>query len=305
MENNFYFHKFEAYLLTERRVSINTITAYRRDITQLLSFLKARNDLSLAEVTPEELKLFLVYLHNQQMSARSMARKISAIKTFFSYLSQHYEWKNCAHELRLPKMEKKLPQYLSEADIKAIFKVADCDTSPHGLRNRVMLYLMYASGMRVSELTALKISDVHCDTAMVTVSGKGGKQRIIPLPQKVCHMLQEYINNELGSTQVIGHKNKMGPVYLFPTKYSGKVKPISRQAFWVILNDLWQKTGIEKKISPHQLRHSLATHLLKKGVDLRSLQMILGHENLSTVQVYTHVETSFLRSVYDKKHPRS
>jgi integrase/recombinase XerD len=226
------------------------------------------------------------------------------LKTLFGYLSDQFEWKNVAKELRIPKIDKTLPHYLSEQDIEKLLEFADNDDSTHALRNRVMLYLMYTSGMRVSELIRLKTSDVQFDTGFVIVDGKGGKQRLVPVPRSILSMLQEYIDIKLESQNAKRKARTIIP-YLFSTQYAGAIKPMSRQSFWIILKAMWAKTGSKKNISPHQLRHSLATHMLKKGMDLRSLQMILGHENLSTVQIYTHIETSYLRTIYDKKHPRS
>jgi integrase/recombinase XerD len=166
------------------------------------------------------------------------------------------------------------------------------------------MYLLYVSGMRISELVHMRVSDIQFDTGFLKITGKGEKERLIPVPEAMRQMLREYLET--------AHRDFMtkkgGTVhndYLFPTWYAGTIKPITRQACWMILNSLWLKTGIQKTISPHQLRHSLATHMLKNGVDLRSLQQILGHENIGTVEIYTHVEVSHIREVYDKKHPRS
>lgn len=303
MENELLLHKFEVYLLTEKRVAINTLAAYKRDLNQFILFLNTKK-LTIELVQSADLKKFLAYLHKMKLSARSIARKISALKTFYSYVSQQFEWKNIAQELRIPKMAQTLPHYLSEDEIKELFAAAETDASPYGLRNKVMLYLLYTSGMRISELVKLCISHIHFDTGFISVFGKGGKQRMVPIPKIVLDMLQIYIDTTLATKQ---EKKKIrgGALYIFPTQYAGKIKPMSRQSFWIILNAIWKKTGIEKLISPHQLRHSLATHMLKQGLDLRSLQIVLGHENLTTVQIYTHVETSYLRKIYDTKHPRS
>lgn len=303
MENELLLHKFEVYLLTEKRVSINTLAAYKRDLNQFITFLKTKK-IEIKDVESADLKKFLAYLHKINLNARSVARKISALKTFYAYVNQQFEWKNVAQELRIPKMAQNLPHYLSEDEIKELFAAAEQDTSPYGLRNKVMLYLLYTSGMRISELIKLCISHIHFDTGFISVFGKGGKQRMVPIPQVVLNMLQQYIDTTLATKQ---EKKKMKnvPSYIFPTQYAGKIKPMSRQSFWIILNSIWKKTGIKKLISPHQLRHSLATHMLKQGLDLRSLQIVLGHENLTTVQIYTHVETSYLRKIYDNKHPRS
>jgi len=296
--------KFEAYLLTEKRVSKNTFEAYKRDTHQLVIFLKGEYGIEIKDADRKQLKSFLYHLKKNGHSARTMSRKISAIKVLFGYLSGYLGWQNIADDLTFPKLEKRLPQYLTEGEVEKLFEVADLDESDLGFRNKVMLYLLYVSGMRISEMVNLQVSQIQFDTNFITVSGKGGKGRVIPLPQPMMALLQQYVDTVLAKFVSKGSK-KIKNDYVFPTFYKGKIKPISRQSFWVILKDLWAKTGSTKSISPHQLRHSLATHMLKNGVDLRSLQMLLGHENLSTVQIYTHLEMSYLRDLYDKKHPRA
>lgn len=304
MKNEFIVQKFEAYLLTEQRVALNTLSAYKHDIGQLVAFLKSKNG-SLHQASSADLKKFLAFLHEHKLSARTMARKISSLKTFFKYVHQQFQIPNPTADLRIPKLEKKLPRYLSETDIEKLFLVAQQANSTHILRNMVMLYLLYTSGMRISELIKLRIGDFHFDTGFIAVVGKGGKHRMVPIPQGVMLLVKKYI--DALCPKVVGDKPKnfSAAQYIFAVKYGGKLKPISRQSFWIILQDLWRKTGIKRRISPHQLRHSLATHMLKQGVDLRSLQLILGHENLSTVQIYTHIEKGYVRNVYDDKHLRS
>jgi len=295
--------KFESYLLTQKRVSDNTFSAYRRDIEQFVKYLKGE-DVTLQTLCVADLKSFLSHLKGEKIGPRSLARKVSALKAFFLYLNDRLDIPNLAAELHVPKIEKRLPTYLQENEIQQLFAAASEGTTSQEIRNKVMLYLLYVSGMRVSEMVGLKTSDLHFDTGIVHVQGKGGKQRIIPLPHPIMSMLKEYIT--ITHPELIyqkGVENKTD--YLFPIRYGGILKPISRQAFWVILNDLCTKSGLSQSVSPHKLRHSLATHMLKNGADLRSLQMLLGHENIATVQIYTHLETSHLRSVYDKKHPRS
>ena len=292
--------QFEVYLLTERCLANNTVLAYSRDIRGLLVFLEGIL-VSLEKVTPVELKLFLRYLYDQRLSARTISRKISAVKLFFGYLSERSAgWANIpnpTHELQFPKLEKRLPQYLSEQEIQSVFRLVDKDEGTHALRNRAMFYLLYVTGMRVSELTGLRRQDFQLDQGLVQVLGKGGKQRSIPLVPGVIQLIRDYIDS-------VPHEAR-GEDYLFPVTYAGILRPISRQSLWMIIRDICQRARIKRSVSPHHLRHSLATHMLKNGVNLRSLQLILGHENLSTVQIYTHVETSYLRTVYDKKHPRS
>jgi integrase/recombinase XerD len=292
--------KFEAYLLTERCVSDNTFSSYRRDVNQFVIFLN-NETFDINTITGDELKKFVHYLYGLKLTARTIARKISTLKTLFSYLNMHCSIKNSAKELHFPKIEKKLPTYLSKEEVGSVIEYANQDTSPIGARNSIMLYLLYGSGMRVSELINLRISDFHFDTGVVSVEGKGGRQRMIPLPQSMLALAYTYLETIRNETS---HTPRHS-LYLFSVLYGKKIKPISRQSCWMILKKICFNAGIKRAISPHQLRHSFATHMLEKGADLRSLQVLLGHEDITTVQVYTHVETSQLRKIYDKKHPRS
>lgn len=294
-----YIEQFFTYLLTEKRVSRNTFSAYKTDILQLAHFLENKQ-VSLTDTSLKQLKEFLHALKNENISATSMSRKISSIKQFYSFAEQRWQMQNHGEQLTFPKVEKKLPHYLSEQEIEKLLAASQQDTSPVGVRNKVMLYLLYVTGLRISELTQLITSSILWDSGFLQVEGKGGKQRMVPLPEPMRVLIKEYLEKY---HTTLSHSKKTD--YLFPILYAGTIRPITRQAFWGILKQLCIKAQLPKTISPHQLRHSLATHLLKRGADLRSLQMLLGHENLATVQIYTHVETSHLRKIYDKKHPRS
>jgi len=291
--------KFEAYLLTEQRVATNTFLSYKRDTTQFIAFLE-NNKIDLISSSSDDLKKFVHFLYGLKLSAKSIARKISTIKTFFNYLTDHFGITNHAKELIIPKLEKRLPTYLTQDEVSRLLAYSEKDRSDLGIRNSMMIYLLYSSGMRVSELVNIKISDIHFDTGFISIEGKGGKQRMLPLPQSMMSLLHQYLQ-----THTPSFSNAQKSVYLFPIVYGKKVKPLSRQSCWIILKRMCQQAGIKRAISPHQLRHSFATHMLEKGVDLRSLQVLLGHEEIATVEVYTHVETSALRKIYDKKHPRS
>ena len=293
--------KFHAYLLTEKRVSANTFSAYKRDISQFLDYLST-NNIELDSMGIQEVKNYLGFLKEVlHLTARSSTRKISALKVLFLFLHERFNFVNLAEDLTFPKLEKKLPNYLSEEQVFQLLRATDQDTAEQKERNKVILYLLYVSGMRISELISLKLSQFHFDTGFLEVQGKGGKGRMIPIPQPIMHQVKEYIATV---HQSFTDNGKRFTEYLFPVFYAGKIKHITRQSVWIILKQLCKKAGINT-VHPHQLRHSLATHMLKNGADLRSLQLLLGHENLSTVQVYTHLETSYLRSIYDKKHPRS
>ena len=294
---------FEAYLITQRRVSPNTVSAYRNDLEQFIHFLDGKG-VSLESLKVEDLSAFLAFLKSQQASARTLSRKVSSLKAFFSYAHEHHQIYHYAQTLVFPKLEKKLPNYLLEHEIKELFDRAEEDKTATGIRNKTMLYLLYATGLRITELVTLPISSVDFETGFVTVLGKGGKERMVPVPDSIFWMLSDYLKK---TRKDFMEKNDVlnGNDPLFPVRYGKKIKPLTRQAFWMILKQLAKGTSVEKKISPHQLRHTLATQLLNKGADLRSLQLLLGHENLSTVQIYTHLDIKRLRTVYDKKHPRS
>lgn len=295
--------KFEAYLLTEKRVAKNTFDAYRRDIAQLMKYLNEKEQ-PIEHAGLEDLKQFLHHLYEHKIGPRSLSRKISCIKAFYRYLNEYHNLENHAINLVFPKLEKRLPEYLSEFEVEALLKATNKDTSPVGVRNKAIVYLLYVSGMRISELVTLKKTNVHFDTGFIVVQGKGGKERQIPIPKEVVTLLNEYFQ------AVHPHLTRQGDTTFetdlaFPVLYGRRIKAISRQALWLILKKLARTAGIKELVSPHKLRHSLATHMLKKGADLRSLQLLLGHEHLSTVQVYTHLDTEHLRDIYDKKHPRS
>lgn len=298
--------QFLSYLLAERRVARNTFLAYKKDVEQFDEYL-VNSKVKLHSLTKKNITAFLKVLRDQKISAKSLARKVSSLKHLFNFLSQSYGLPNLAKTIVFPKVEKTLPTYLTEQEIARLLEAANQDTSNKGVRNKVMLYLMYATGMRVSELVSLTIEQLHFDTGFVNVLGKGNKERMIPLPKNLIELLSFYVNHIY--PQLHQQKNSQTHVkkvtYLFAANYNNELKPLSRQSFWIHLKKVLIKAEILKNISPHSLRHSLATHLLQKGADLRSLQMLLGHQNLSTVQVYTHLGNTQLRKTYDKKHPRA
>ena len=294
--------KFNAYLLTEKRVSENTYIAYKQDLSQFERFCtKEKTLLSVEHITHSHLNAFLAYLKKRGLSSRSMARKIAALKGLFAYTASRIGIENCAKDMVTPKIKQSLPSFLSIEEIEKLFVAANDNQSLIGQRNKMMLYLMYVTGMRVTELITLTMSHIHREDSFIAVEGKRGRQRLIPVPDTMMHQLHTYID-QVRPVLLRGYSLSD---YLFPVSYGKKIKTLSRQAFWVIIKQLWKKAGIIKVISPHTLRHSFATHMLNKGANLRSLQLLLGHEQLATVQTYTHVQTDHLRKIYDKKHPRS
>jgi integrase/recombinase XerD len=309
MTNEAYSTRFEAYLLSEQQVAHNTVQAYKRDIKQLAQFLQERS-CTFTQATIADLQNFVALLVEQQLRASTRARKIAAIKALYRYLHAHHGVPNSAVGLLMPKQEELLPHYLSQEEVERLFGTAQKDSSLTGKRNKVIVHLLYGSGIRVSELVALTISDIQYDVGVLHISkGKGGKQRLVPLPASLVTMIRDYIVDvypHLIKREGEGSEYKQAKAdYLFPHVHQHIIKPLTRQTVWAIIKRLCISAGIAKSVSPHQLRHSLATHMLDGGADLRSLQLLLGHEKLSTVQIYTHVENSTLRSIYNKKHPRS
>ena len=306
-DDNKFLTLFQTYLLTEKRVAKNTFFAYKKDLDQLVEFFD-KSKTSINSCTKVHLKKFLKFLNDQGLSAKTVSRKISSIKALFKYLQERFELPNRAIALIFPKIEKTLPSYLTQSEMQKLFECANKDNSFKGIRNKVMLYLLYASGMRVSELVNLTVDQLHFDTGFVSLVGKGNKERLVPLPKNVLELLRYYLDSTYPKLfpkikdfeQSIKKQN-----FLFFTSYKNEIKPISRQSFWIILKKILTRSCVYKDISPHSLRHSLATHLLKSGADIRSLQLLLGHEQLATVQIYTHLEKSQVRKVYDKKHPRA
>ncbi len=306
MSNTQYLTAFEAYLITERRLTLNTVVAYKKDMQQFVEYITEIN-LAVDCVKIADLHGFLQRLYDQRCKSRTIARKVASLKTFFSFLAMRYAVANVAALLATPQCESTLPRYLSEAEIHHIIAAAGSQTGPYALRNRLMILFLYSTGMRISELLGLRTMDIRFENRTVLINGKGNKQRIVPIPDELVVNLREYVKvlSRAYDEAVIILRSTRTPDYLFPSHYGASKKPLSRQAFWQILRKICVHAGIERDISPHQLRHSLATHLLQRGADLRSLQLLLGHETLSTMHVYTHLDTTNLRALYNKKHVRS
>lgn len=290
---------FRAYLLTEKRCASNTTRSYCKDIEQFFAFLD-KKEIALASVCQEQFHDFCQELYAVGTTTRTVARKISSIKLLFVYAEQRLGIANVAAELSFPKIEQSLPNFLTESEVQSLLAAACKGSSPSAVRNRVMVYLLYVTGMRISEMLSLTKDALRFDESLLIIKGKGNKQRVVPVPQPVMVMVQSYL-----ADHYVPLTHGSNTDILFPVEYAGVIHAMSRQAFWKILNSVCRAAGIEKSVSPHQLRHSFATHMLKRGLDLRSLQLLLGHETIATVQIYTHLETSHLRSMYNKRHPRS
>jgi integrase/recombinase XerD len=288
--------QFLNYLLVEKGLSRATLESYSRDLLRYADFMDQHGQRTAsAEDTPLLLK-HLIQLRNEGLGARSRARHLVALRGFYRFLVQEKLLAlDPAKLLDIPKTTLKLPDVLSVEEVRCLLNAPNAST-PQGIRDAAMLEVLYAAGLRVSELTSLKLQDTHLDAGFVRVLGKGSKERIVPIGQyareKVLFFLEHARNRLL--------KNRTSP-YLFVARAG---RPMTRQGFWKLLRAYASKAGLLKKVTPHSLRHSFASHLLEGGADLRAVQMMLGHADISTTQIYTHVTKDRLRELHRKFHPR-
>jgi integrase/recombinase XerD len=286
---------FLEYLTVEKGLAQNTILAYARDLGKLLDFVKTEK-LSWTGMTEEAVVRFVHQESRAGLSARSMARLVSALKSFFKFLIlSGFLKKNPATQLSTPSTWLALPKVLTVKEVEDLLRAPD-EKEPQGLRDRAMLEVLYGSGLRVSELVTLKPADVNLDEGFLICRGKGGKERIVPLGREACGYAGRYLREVR-----VRFEGGASP-FLFLTR---RGKGFTRQGFWKLLKAHAEKAGLAPRISPHILRHSFATHLLERGADLRSVQLMLGHSQITTTQIYTHVSRERLRRVYDQFHPRA
>lgn len=290
---------FENYLRLERSVSKHTLDAYQRDLQKLCSYL----DLKGLEVQPNTLELqhlegFLRYIGELGLSKRSQARILSGIKAFYRFLLlEDLIRKDPTELLEAPKLDRDIPDVLTYGEIQRILATIDLSTD-HGQRNRAMLEVLYASGLRVSELIQLRITDLYLDVGFIRVIGKGDKERLVPIGSEAIKHLQFYL--ELTRPKVPVQRNAENTVFL-----NRRGNGLSRVMVFKIIKQATREAGIYKKVSPHTFRHSFATHLIEGGADLRAVQDMLGHESILTTEIYTHLNTDFLRETMLSFHPRS
>ncbi|APC48377.1 site-specific tyrosine recombinase XerD [Virgibacillus halodenitrificans] len=289
---------FLHYLQIERGLSENTLISYKRDLTQYINYLsKVELKSDWATVHRNDIIAFLQMLKDAGKSAASIARYTSSIRSFHQFLiREQLVQQDASLHIESPRKERKLPDVLSEKDIDSLLAISG--EKPLELRNKAMLELLYATGLRVSEMINLKVSDLHLTMGFVQCVGKGNKERIVPLGDIAIKSLEEYIRK---GRSILGKNNKDGNV-LFLNQHG---RPLTRQGFWKILKANANRAGIQKKITPHTLRHSFATHLLENGADLRVVQEMLGHVDISTTQIYTHVTKTRLKDIYTAYHPRA
>lgn len=288
---------FQLFLKIERGRSKNTIESYSRDLKKLTTFLKEHHILSSPIVIDEHTVQQFIYEIAKKVTPRSQARIISGLRSFFDYLIfEEYRKTNPTDLIEAPKIGRKLPDTLSENEINELITSIDPSHS-QGERNRAILETMYSCGLRVSEIILLKISDLFFEEGFVRVIGKGNKQRFVPIHSIAQKYILSYCNHN--RNQIKPQKGFEDTVFL-----NRRGKELSRQMIFIILKDLAIKIKLSKKISPHTLRHSFATHLLKNGADLRAIQQMLGHESITTTEIYVHLDKSYLKEVVETFHPR-
>ncbi len=290
-------HDYTLYLKIERGLSKNSIENYARDVSKLASHLQtnkiAESPITISESTIQQ----FIYELAKNVNARSQSRTISGLRSFFDYLIfEDYRKNNPTVLLETPKIGRKLPDTLSQVEIDQIINQIDL-SHPQGQRNKTILETLYSCGLRVTELVTLQLSDLFFDEGFIRVIGKGDKQRFVPINLETQKLILIYIN------QV---RNHMKPQKGFEDTIflNRRGKQLTRNMIFLIIKDFTEKAGIAKKVSPHTFRHSFATHLLENGADLRSIQQMLGHESITTTEIYMHVDRSYLKEVVEKFHPR-
>jgi integrase/recombinase XerD len=288
---------FIAFIRAERGLSGKTVDAYAADITVYFDDLRARGVHDVARVKQEDITAHLTALGRGGLSKRSQARHLAALRGFHRFLvAERLAEKDPTEDLDTPRSARKLPSFLTLEEVEQLLAAPD-ERHPTGLRDKAMLEVLYATGLRVSELCGLGVNDIQLGAGYLVAKGKGSKERIVPLGRMAIEKVQAYLGE---SRQVLLGKRQSKALFVTP-----RGGGFTRQGFWKLLKRYALKAGIRKPLSPHKLRHSFATHLVERGADLRAVQAMLGHADLATTQIYTHVNSARLRSVYDDFHPRS
>ena len=293
-------NEFKNYLKLERSLSNNSIDAYLLDIRKLTSFISENysTSLSIENINVSIIESFIKHLFKSESSTYSQARIVSGLKSFFNYLLLEEKIDiNPMELIDAPKLVRKLPETLSIQEIEIIIDAIDLD-SKEGMRNKAILETLYSCGLRVSELVNLKVQNLFLDIGFIKVLGKGMKERLVPIGTKAAECISLYMNEYRKSINI----SEGFEGYLFINR---RGKNLTRNMIFIIVKDLVKKAGLNKNISPHTFRHSFATHLIEGGADLRAVQEMLGHESITTTEIYTHLNKNYLKEVVNKFHPRS
>lgn len=284
------------YIRVERGLAANTVAAYRRDLEKFAAFCRERK-LAPTRVERRQVADFLGRLYQQGLDSRSVARTLVAVRNFFRFLRQENVIPHDPTEhIESPRMWKRLPKFLTVEEVERLL-AAPAESSPRGLRDRAMLEVLYATGLRVSELVNLKVLDVQLEAGYLRCLGKGNKERMVPLGKKAAAAVEAYLRR--GRPQL---QKRVASAQLFLTQ---RGRGMTRTHFWRLLGARARAAGLRGRLTPHVLRHSFATHLLERGADLRAVQLLLGHADISTTQIYTHVAQERLKQIYRAHHPRA
>ncbi|MBZ5662022.1 MAG: site-specific tyrosine recombinase XerD [Acidobacteriia bacterium] len=294
-------HVFLSYLRVEKGLAQNTILAYGRDLRRFDAFLAKRGTRDAAKVTRDDIVDFLSSLYHEKLDSRSVARYLVSLRSFYKYLMlEEHVRQDPTENLESPKIRQSLPTYLRVEEVDRLLAAPDLKT-PVGLRDRAMLEVFYSTGLRVSEVLNLRLSDVDMRMGCVRCIGKGNKERLVPIGRKAIEAVEQYLQFSRPRFARPGSPPPHNQV-LFLTRIGRR---LSRISIWKIMHDYGIRLGLRGRLTPHKLRHSFATHLLERGADLRSVQLMLGHADISTTQIYTHVVEERLKQVYKAHHPRA
>jgi integrase/recombinase XerD len=299
MEMTSAINSFLTHVRVEKGLSNNTVSAYRRDLLKFESFAKRRK-LALQSISRDHLVDFLASLYRLKLESRTVARHLVTLRNFFRYAQmQEFISEDPSQNLESPKIRRSLPDYLRLEEVEKLLAQAD-EKTPIGLRDRAMLEVLYSSGLRVSELTGLRVMDLDRTAGYVRCIGKGDKERVVPIGKKAMALVDRYLRD--ARPKLLGKGQLTHSQVLFLNRRGGG---FSRVGVWKILSAYGRQAGLRVALTPHMLRHSFATHLLERGADLRSVQLMLGHSDISTTQIYTHVVEERLKQIYKAHHPRA
>lgn len=296
--------EFLDHLVAEKGSSENTVAAYRNDLQQFHAFLiqpdQLGSEADWSAVTRDELITYILYLKERQYASATVARKVAALKSFFHFLLRTGAIsEDPSEDLDSPKVKKQLPQTLSAEEVDRLLALpSESGRTPKALRDTALLEMLYATGMRVSEIAHLTVDDVDLEGGTVRCVGKGNKERMMPLYPKAVEAVRDYLEN--GRSAMLGDNTEERTLFLNP-----RGEQLTRQGLWLIIKGYARDLDLDDRVTPHTLRHSFATHMLNGGAGLREVQRLLGHANISTTQIYTHVSRDRLRQVYDEAHPRA
>ncbi|RJQ28776.1 MAG: site-specific tyrosine recombinase XerD [Peptococcaceae bacterium] len=296
---NKYLDEFIYYLEVERGLAKNTVASYRLDLNRYQAFCQEQKSLaSLLDADRDVVMAYLLHLQSEGKVSSTISRHLASLKSFYRFLvAENFLLKDPVADLESPRLLQKLPRVLTVTEVEILLSQPSSGNGRVGLRDKAMLELLYATGMRVSELVSLEMEHVNLENGFIRCFGKGAKERIVPLGGMASRYLEEYLLHS--RSRLIGNK------FTAALFVNWRGQKLTRQGFWKIIKKYARQGGIKKEITPHTLRHSFATHLLENGADLRSVQEMLGHADISTTQIYTHLTKGRLREVYDRTHPRA